>query len=51
MLNSKYVQVVSTPQDFTQFIIPEQNNIESLNILKYVRSFLEFSTVTCNYKF
>ncbi len=51
MSNSKYMQVVSTPVDFTQYIIPEQKDTENYSILKYIRSFLEFNTLNCSYKF
>lgn len=51
MLNNKYVHVVSMPVDFTQYIIPQNEEIENLNILKYVRNFLEFNAFAYGYRF
>ncbi len=51
MSNSKYVQVVSMPVDFTQYIIPQKEENESLDILKYVHDFLVFNSFTCGYRF
>ena len=51
MSNSKYVQVVSMPVDFTQYIIPQQEKNDILDILKYVHNFLEFNSFSCGYRF
>ena len=51
MSNKKYIQVVSMPADFTQYIVPGQEESEHLDILKYVRNFLEFNSLLHGYKF
>ena len=51
MSNSKYVKVVSMPVDFTQYIIPHNEENENLNILKYVWNFLEFNVLSYGYRF
>lgn len=50
MLSNKYMQTVSTPQDFTLYIIPEQNDTENYSIFKYIKSFLQFNTFASGYR-
>jgi hypothetical protein len=51
MSNNKYMRVVSTPVDFTLYIVPEQKETENYSILKYVYSFLSFNSFAGGYRF
>ena len=51
MSNNKYMQVVSTPVDFTLYIVQEQKETENYSIFKYISSFLQFNTFAGGYRF
>jgi hypothetical protein len=48
MLNSKMVTV---PQEFTRYVIPQNEDNEIITIFRYIVSFLSFNSSACGYNF
>ncbi len=51
MSNNDYVQAISLPADFMGYIIPSDDQSENISLWGYIKSFLQFNTSMCDYRF
>ena len=51
MSSDDYVQAISLPVDFLGYVIPTSNQNENISIWNYIKSFLQFNTSMCDYRF